>query len=241
MDFGEILFDAWDYTKEGVIKNPVRWMQLIVAVLCLGIPYYGYTVRVYRGEKTAPEVENWGTLFIEGLKVYFITLGYILPFIIALLIIFAVALLAVVTNTPDTFGILIGILDAVFQMLVWLLQFVAIAFLPIAYIRFARTGIVGEAFNFGAMLETIGKIGWLNYAVAMVLVALVISLPLGILLFVFLFILILVFVVFSNNIILLIGAIAVMIIMLLIILPVIGIFQARYVTRVYESAGNTIS
>lgn len=43
----------------------------------------------------------------------------------------------------------------------------------IGIIRFARTGSMGEAFNFGAILETIGKIGWLNYIVALIILFIV--------------------------------------------------------------------
>ena len=44
-----------------------------------------------------------------------------------------------------------------------------------AGVRFALTGNMGEAFNFGVIFTHIGKIGWMNYLIAllMVLIALI--------------------------------------------------------------------
>ena len=46
MDFAELLRDAWGYTDAGILKNTGRWMKLILAVICLGIPFNGYVLRV---------------------------------------------------------------------------------------------------------------------------------------------------------------------------------------------------
>ena len=55
--------------------------------------------------------------------------------------------------------------------------------MPIASIRFARTGSFAEAFNFSGIFETIGRIGWLNYIVAIILVGLVVGIPIMVLIF----------------------------------------------------------
>ena len=52
MDFGNMLGDAFTYTKEGVLGNMNRWLKLILAILCLGLPFNGYILRVYRGADT---------------------------------------------------------------------------------------------------------------------------------------------------------------------------------------------
>ena len=51
MDFGNMLGDAFTYTKEGVLGNMNRWLKLILAILCLGLPFNGYIMRVYRGRR----------------------------------------------------------------------------------------------------------------------------------------------------------------------------------------------
>ena len=43
----------------------------------------------------------------------------------------------------------------------------------IGIVRFARTGSMGEAFNFGAILATIGKIGWGTYIIALIVLFIV--------------------------------------------------------------------
>ncbi len=94
MDFEELLTDAWNYTLDGVFHNTARWMQLILAVLCLGLPFNGYILRVYRGITPAPEVDDWGTLFLDGLKVFVIGFVYIIPLVLIMGLIFFVLVIA---------------------------------------------------------------------------------------------------------------------------------------------------
>ncbi len=117
------------------------------------------------------------------------------------------------------------------------MQFVVAAFLPVACIRFARTGDFFEAFNFSAIIATIGKIGWINYIVAVVFIGIIIGIPLTIVLFVLMFVLIFALILFNNNLFMLLGIIAILAILFLIIIPLVGIFEARYMTRVYETSG----
>jgi hypothetical protein len=237
MDFAEMLIDAWSYTKGGILTNTNRWMKLILAVLCLGIPFNGYILRVYRGATPAPDVDDWGTLFVDGLKMFVIGLVYILPLMLVMLIILGVMVLVAVVDTTGVLGIFTGLLGALFNLLVYVMDFIVMVFLPVAYIRFARTGVFAEAFNFSALRETIEKIGWIRYIVAVVLIAVIIGVPLCIVVFVLFFVLLGAAIMFSNAITLLVGIIAVLLILALIVFPVIGVFQARYLTRVYEMAG----
>lgn len=237
MDYGELLGDAWGYTKECTLKNPLRWMKMIVAVLCLGLPFNGYVLQVYRGANPAPEVDNWGTLFVDGLKMLAIAFVYLLPLILSMALLLAVTIAAVILDVADTYGIFFGILNRLFELLMYILEFVALVILPIATIRFARSGIFSEAFNFPGIAATIGKIGWLNYLVAVVLVSLLVGIPICMILFVLIVVVIFTYVIFSSNVFALLGIIAVMAIIIVISLPLISIFQARYLARVYESAG----
>ena len=66
-------------------------------------------------------------------------------------------------------GFLIGI------VILYIVAFIIALFEAIGIIRFARTGSMGEAFNFGAILATIGKIGWLSYIVALILMIVIIG------------------------------------------------------------------
>jgi hypothetical protein len=88
----------------------------------------------------------------------------------------------------------------------------------IGIIRFARTGSMGEAFNFGAILETIRKIGWLNYILALLL------------LFIVQVIIVCLFSVFIN-LYLPLG----FLIEFVFVAPV-GLFECRYLCNLYDSA-----
>ena len=53
-------------------------------------------------------------------------------------------------------------------LVVFVLAIIIALFEMIGIVRFARTGSIGEAFNFSAILATIGKIGWVPYIIALV-------------------------------------------------------------------------
>ena len=55
----------------------------------------GYIVRIYRGEKPAPEPGEWATLFIDGLKLLVVHIVYWAPVILLIL-------LAIYSFYPDT-------------------------------------------------------------------------------------------------------------------------------------------
>jgi hypothetical protein len=88
-------------------------------------------------------------------------------------------------------------------------------FAIIGIIRFARTGKMGEAFNFGAILAHIGRIGWGPYIISLIALIVVVAIVAGIL-----------------SLIPIVGRILVFI-----LAPVIAIFEARYLALLYDSAG----
>jgi hypothetical protein len=109
--------------------------------------------------------------------------------------------------------------------------------MPVASIRFARTGSFSEAFNFSAILSTIGRIGWISYIVAYILVSLVIGIP------VFIRVVgaiilggALLFLMSGAGMIAFIALLVLAVLLMLVLSPVFGVFQARYMTRVYDSA-----
>ena len=108
--------------------------------------------------------------------------------------------------------------------------------MPVAAIRFARTASFSEAFNFGAILETIKKIGWINYLIALILIAVVIAIPVCIIIFGMILIGGISMVMLGGNTATLFGFIAAAILIILTLAPLFSVFQARYMTRVYDSA-----
>ena len=98
MDFADMLGDAFNYTREGVLGNMNRWLKLILAIICLGLPFSGYMMRIYRGKAPAPDVDEWGTLFVDGLKLLIVGFIYVLPIFVILAVVFGIMLLAGLTG-----------------------------------------------------------------------------------------------------------------------------------------------
>jgi hypothetical protein len=234
MDYSHVLNDAFHYTKEGIFGCANRWMKLILATICLGIPMNGYVMRIYRGADPAPEVEEWGTLFVDGLKLIVVGLIYAIPVMIVWAFVYGGMMLTVIqgnTAAMEDWSPNFGLMG-----LMYLIEILIGIIMPVAAIRFARTASFSEAFNVGAILETIKKIGWINYIIALVLIAIVIAIPVCIIIFGMILIGgVSMFILGGNNV-TLFGFIAAAILIILTLAPLLTVFQARFMTRVYDSA-----
>jgi hypothetical protein len=192
-------------------------VAVIIAVL-LGAVYEGYMLKVLRGDKPLPAVADLGKLFVDGIKYLVIEIIYMIPvFIVLVAIVGAVVMTAIakgITN-PETLAAavmgpaLVGLLVAV--ILAIILGILAI----IGVVRFARTGKMGEAFNFGEIFSTIGKIGWGTYILALIILVVIFGIIYVVL-----------------GLIPIVGAI-----IELIIGPFLMVFAARYICQLYDSAG----
>lgn len=234
MEFGALLDDAFSYTKKGILEDLNHWAALILAIICLGIPMNGYVMRIYRGTDTAPDVDRWGTLFIDGLKLVIVGLVYAIPILVVWAFIYGSMTLTLLQGNleaAENFEPNLALL-----LLMYAVEIAVGIIMPVASIRFARTGRFAEAFNFGAIFGTIGKIGWITYILALIIVTLVIGIPIFILVFGFIIVAGAGIYLTGGGNIALLGLVALFILVMLIISPLIGVFQARYMTRVYESA-----
>jgi len=239
MDFGMILDDAFAYTKQGIFENTDRWLKLIIAILCLGIPLNGYVMRIYRSAHPAPEVDNWGSLFVDGLKLMIVGVGYAIPIFILYALIYGDIFIAALSGTTGHMdpamvsgrepNIGLVLLMFLVEIAVWLI-------VPVASIRFARTNSFSEAFNFGAIIEYIRKIGWINYILALFLIALIIGIPIAILVFGFILLGGMILFIFKVGTIAILGFILALVMIILTLAPLFAVFQARYMTRIYDSA-----
>jgi hypothetical protein len=215
MDFGKMVGEAFGYAKEGLVGKWMKWILLLIATILLTLPLMGYSLKILRGEKPSPEVNGWGTLFIDGIKYVIICLIYAIPVFIILALLMAPVLTAAMTGDSNAVmanlgGFLLGlVLLVIVAIIIGLFEFIGI-------VRFARTGSMGEAFNFSAILATIGKIGWVNYILALII--------LGIILVIF------------ETICSLIPVVGML--LLFILMPFFTIFQARYTCLLYDSAGS---
>ena len=239
MDFGTMLDDALACTKHGVFENTGRWLELILAILCLGIPMNGYVMRIYRGEHPAPEVDQWGSLFVDGLKLMIVGLIYTIPvFIIWAVVYGSMILMAFSADAGQTSSPMMSgwSPNIVLLLLMYIFEIVIGLIVPVASIRFARTNRFSEAFNVGAIVEYIGKIGWINYIIALILVAVVIGIPICILILGSILIGGIVMYVFKIGTSAILVFFVALILIILTLAPLFAVFQARYFTKVYDSA-----
>ena len=214
MDYGKMLGEAFEYAQEGLVGKWMKWLLLLVATILLSLPLLGYALKILRGEKPSPEVSDWGTLFIDGIKYVVILIIYFIPLIIIGVISIVPLGLAILSGQPE------AILAAIGAALVGFVVFVIVAILIaliacMGVIRFARTGSMGEAFNFSAILATIGRIGWLSYIFALIIMIIIVGI-----------------VEFVCMAIPIIGGL-----ISFVLTPFIVMFEARYLCQVYDSAG----
>ena len=209
--------ESFEYAKEAVVGKWNQWIMLIIATILLGIPLAGYSLKVLRGDRPAPEVSDWGTLFIDGIKYIIIMLIYMIPAMIVLFVVVGASALASMSSNPSAAmaaigGILFGLL------LFFVVALITAIFAIIGEVRFARTGNMGEAFNFSEILGTIGKIGWGPYIIALV-VLFVVQMIIAIIVSIIMMIPYLGFIIY-----------------ICLISPIM-LFQTRYICQLYDSAG----
>ncbi len=212
MDFGTMLGDAFDYTKEALVDKYMRWLILIIGSIIFPI-VLGYGLRIYRGARTPPDTDDLVSLFVDGIKLFIVELIWAIPVIIVGVIVFggSAALMMSGSDAAAAAGIggmLLGFL------VVMIVGIIVGLFAGIGTVRFARTDSFGEAFNFSAILAHIGRIGWGPYVIALVVLMVVFGI---------------------INVVL--GVIPVIGWLLwLVLAPAFSIFAARYITQIYDSA-----
>ena len=217
MDYGSMVGESFEYAKDAVVGKWNKWLMLIIATILLAIPLMGYAMKVLRGEKPAPEVADWGTLFIDGIKYIIVSLIYALPIIIVWILVLGASAAAIMSGNYSAMMAAFGAM-ALGVLVMFVLAIIIAVFEVIGIVRFARTGSIGEAFNISAILATINKIGWVPYIIALI-VLMIIGIIVGIIV----------------GILTLIPYLGI-IIYLCLIAPITLLFM-RYICLLYDSAG----
>ncbi|KAF5073123.1 DUF4013 domain-containing protein [Methanoculleus horonobensis] len=223
MDYGSVISNSFEYTKEALVGKWMQWVILAVMALVQTftvslIPLLsGYVVRVLAGNTPAPEIDGWGKLFVDGWKMNIIALVYMIPAILVFLVLGGLSVIAgMATTDPTAAGA--AILGAMAGAFLAFLVAIVMAFIALfAVLRFAHTDSVGEAFNFKAIFAQIGALGWGTWIIAVIvllIVAVVYGFVVGIL-----------------------GAIPFLGWLIALFLnAAFAIFYARYLAQVYEEA-----
>jgi hypothetical protein len=217
VDSGKIIEDSFVYAKEGLVGKWDGWILLIFSGIIFPL-YLGYVIRIYRGANPSPRLDNWGSMFIDGIKLFIVGLIYAIPVLILSFVLFGSEDMIRSSVNPSTIG---GLIIAVLMGAIILIIVAIMTCLIVmtAGVRFARTDSIGEAFNFGAIFTHIGKIGWMTYIIALLMVQIAL-------------VNITIICLLLNMVIPYIG-----IILFLILLPFLCLFTPRYITLLYESSG----
>lgn len=170
MRLEENLRDAYNYTVK-LFKDIGRLVILIVLniIPIVNFIVYGYFAGVIRespGSDTPPPLEKYGALWVDGAKIFVVTLVYmIVPLVLILAGMFS-AILAGVFFPMIGLGILGSILVVVGIILMFLIMIIAL----MAIIHMAKSGELGSAFEFSKILSKIRAIGWSNYIIWVVII-----------------------------------------------------------------------
>ena len=223
MVIGKVIDGSIIYAKDGLLGKWDKWILLIVS--CIIFPLFmGYTMRIYRGANPAPALDDWGGMFIDGIKLLIVGVIYALPVLFLEFVLLGSATIAMVssvrTSAGPSFidpGAIMGLLVAIFfgAMIIVIVAIIIGLITATATVRFARTSSFSEAFNFEAIFAHIGKIGWMTYIIALIMLGIIVGIV--------------------EVICMVIPYIG--IVLLIILSPFIGVFSARYLTLLYESAG----
>jgi hypothetical protein len=195
MDYGSILDDSFAYAKEGVWEKWSRWLVLIGCMIIFPL-VLGYMVRIYRGERPAPEPGEWAALFVDGLKLLVIQIVYWAPVFLLILVAFIPFIMTLVSagmfsesfsamsdsqterwfdSHPELLSQLLvtGGFMVLLILVAIILAIIITIFSFLGVVRFARTCCISEAFNFSALLAHIRRIGWINYIIALITISII--------------------------------------------------------------------
>ncbi len=221
----DIIGKAFSYTKEGFVGEWIRWLLLLICVFIQSITFSlvpvfnGYLLRVAGANDSAPDVNGWVKLFIDGWKVFIVELIYMIPVMILAFVFGFMALLPemmVVASggTPNLdllFGMIIGL------AIIFLVSIIIALFLFMGLIRLGQTGKLSEAFNFSAINRAIstgvGWLGYIGYCILLWIIIVIFAIVMGLL-----------------SIIPIVGFI-----LALILTPLVSVFATAYLRNIYTS------
>ena len=184
MNLSENLSNSFDYAKK-LLSDGGRLIILIVLNLIPIVNWIvlGYAARVLRespGTGTSPKLERYGEMFIDGAKVFFVSLIYMLvPSI--LIVAGGLSIFASVFTLPGGSVLPNVMLSGTGLVLLLVGSVLAIGFLILLSVGMAhmiKTGRFGKAFAFGEIFRIIGGIGWGKY-LGWIVIAVIIGIVVG--------------------------------------------------------------
>jgi hypothetical protein len=209
------------------------WGILIIYSLIFPL-ILGYMMEIYRGSKSPPGLSDRRRLFEDGLGYFAVRILYSIPLAVLMFVLVVVMVMPGLTlghnltSTTGMEGSLPGNSPVLSPRILMNLVMAALAgyyvlSIPetIGIIRYARTDVFEEAFHLEVIREKIGRIGWAFYLGALLVPVLILGILTSFALFVNLSF---PFFPFVGS---LLAAVAG---------PLVSIFNARFLTLVYDTA-----
>jgi hypothetical protein len=169
MNLGDNLSDSFEYTKK-LLGDIGRLIILIVLSLIPIVDWIviGYQARVLKqspGTGTPPKLENYGELFVDGAKVFFATLIYMLIPLILIIVGAVGAFPALMSLQGPAVApmLLVGGTALVILLAGVVLAVLLLIILGVGLAHMIKTGKFGKAFAFGEILGIVRSIGWVKY------------------------------------------------------------------------------
>jgi hypothetical protein len=151
---------------------------LVAVSLVAALMLEGYAYRIYRHPHSPPELDDPAGLVLAGVRLLVVSVAYLLP-VLAVLLIFGglgVAGILASAQSQDMTALLSALATLGLAILIALIVWVVVGLVSsLALVRCARRDGIREAFNFSAILEHIGRIGWVNYIVALLVLWIVLG------------------------------------------------------------------
>ena len=184
MNLSENLSNSFEFAKR-LLSDGGRLIILIVLDIIPIVNWIviGYAARVLRespGTETPPKLEKYGEMFVDGAKVTFASLIYMLVPII-LIATGASSLFAGMLSLQGGFAapsVMLGGTGVVLLLVGILLGIILLVLLAAGMAHMLKTGKFGKAFAFGEILRIIRGIGWGKY-IAWIVVLVIISMIIG--------------------------------------------------------------
>ena len=177
LDLAANLSNSFEYAKK-LFSDFGRLVILIVLNLIPIVDWIvlGYASRVLKespGADAPPKLEDYGELFVDGAKIFFASLIYmIIP-----LILIAVGVGGLVAGMFMGGGVapmlLLGGTGLVLLLIGIVVAFLMLIVLAAGVAHMIKTGKFGKAFAFGEIFRVIAKVGWGKYLVWVVFVAVI--------------------------------------------------------------------
>lgn len=146
---------------------------LVALSLVSALVLEGYVYQVFQHPIRPPDLVGLVDLALSGARLIVVSVVYLVP-VVAVLVIFGglgVAGILASGQSEDMAALFSALATLGLAVLLALIAWVVVGLASsLALVRCAQHDDIREAFNLSAILEHIGRIGWVNYIVALVVV-----------------------------------------------------------------------